>query len=215
MSTSGLSQQSAFPNPTRQKLDELDLLIQKMLELPVNPLDPTFLDSLEPGKDEISEQSAKENLDQEDFQTPVQESLAESELEIGAWEDPCRAAIKPESVAVDLEDTAHFTDSPLETMGDLIPDSPGGSNFGSMRVTPLETIPAQPVREDFPGGSSEEAYGVLGWVNRLFDRGTTLLGLPGRWLRGPTGRPILGWIGTGLLVAALVWGFLDWLGWIS
>src|SRR5262245_36911308 len=32
----------------------------------------------------------------------------------------------------------------------------------------------------------------LVWANRLFDWGTVLLGPPGRWLRGPSGRSFLG-----------------------
>ncbi|HEV3203112.1 MAG TPA: hypothetical protein VGY77_01955 [Gemmataceae bacterium] len=207
MSTSGLSHKSAFPNPTRQKLDELDQLIQKMLELPVNPLDPALLDSLERTKDEMDEQSAKEN-----FQAPVEETLPDPDLEKVAWEGSSRPAIEPARVAVDLEDTAPVTGFPAESISDFIPESPVVSKFGSMELTPLETIPAQPVWENFPG-SVEEPLGVLGWVNRIFDGGVMLLGPPGQWLRGPAGRPIVGWVGIGFLVAALVWGILDWWGW--
>jgi hypothetical protein len=41
------------------------------------------------------------------------------------------------------------------------------------------------------------------WSNRTFDRCTGWLGAPGRWLRGPGGRLLLGWAGLGLWAAAL------------
>jgi hypothetical protein len=49
------------------------------------------------------------------------------------------------------------------------------------------------------------------WSNRAFDRWTGWLGRPGRWLRGPLGRAVLGWVGLGLWAVALlvlVWRIL-------
>ena len=53
----------------------------------------------------------------------------------------------------------------------------------------------------------------LFWVTRCFDRCTVPLGAPGRWLRGPTGKSLLGWVG--LLLLAVVGGIAlhDWFGW--
>jgi hypothetical protein len=42
-------------------------------------------------------------------------------------------------------------------------------------------------------------------ANELFDLATVPLGGLGRWLREPRGRTWLGWIGLGLLVAAVAW----------
>jgi hypothetical protein len=53
--------------------------------------------------------------------------------------------------------------------------------------------------------------GTLLWINRTFDRWTGWLGRIGRWLRGPLGRTVLGWVGLGLWAVALsllVWRFL-------
>jgi hypothetical protein len=55
--------------------------------------------------------------------------------------------------------------------------------------------------------------GSLLWANRAFDRGTEYLGAPGRWLRGLRGRTVLGWLGVALLLGALTWQVLAWLGW--
>jgi hypothetical protein len=51
-------------------------------------------------------------------------------------------------------------------------------------------------------------------ANQVFDRWTYPLGTTGHWLRSAEGRDILGWLGIALLMVALVWGVLDWMGWI-
>jgi hypothetical protein len=51
------------------------------------------------------------------------------------------------------------------------------------------------------------------WLNLAFDWSTTWLGPPGRWLRGPGGRAVLGWGGLLLLAAALAWVALDGMAW--
>jgi hypothetical protein len=53
----------------------------------------------------------------------------------------------------------------------------------------------------------------LFWVNRNFDRATVPLGALGRWLRGPSGKSLLGW--AGLLLLAIAGGIAlhDWFGW--
>ncbi len=52
----------------------------------------------------------------------------------------------------------------------------------------------------------------LHWSNRTFERLTAWLGNPGRWLRSPTGRATLGWIGLALWAIALTLGLLRLLG---
>jgi hypothetical protein len=49
-------------------------------------------------------------------------------------------------------------------------------------------------------------------VNRSYDRATEMLGTPGRWLRSDAGRSILGWTGLAMLVAAVVWAAVRFLG---
>lgn len=65
-----------------------------------------------------------------------------------------------------------------------------------------------------PSPPSWWLYPVLG-LNLLFDGLTFLLGPVGRWLRSETGRLVMGWAGVGLLLAALLWTFLGWMGWID
>jgi hypothetical protein len=53
----------------------------------------------------------------------------------------------------------------------------------------------------------------LGWINSLFDRCVLALGRPGILLVRAESRDLLGWIGIGLLVAALAILVGDWFGW--
>jgi hypothetical protein len=50
------------------------------------------------------------------------------------------------------------------------------------------------------------------WVNRSFDRAAFNFGTPGRWLRQPGGRAVLGTVGM-LLLAAAVLVLLERIGW--
>lgn len=52
------------------------------------------------------------------------------------------------------------------------------------------------------------------WSNRVFDQCTDPLGAAGRWLRGRTGRTVLGVIGLLFLAAAVAIVAMDWAGWI-
>jgi len=54
---------------------------------------------------------------------------------------------------------------------------------------------------------------ALVWVNLAFDAFTYLFGPLGGWLRGPTGRTMIGWIGVLLLAGAMAWAWFDWIGW--
>jgi hypothetical protein len=51
------------------------------------------------------------------------------------------------------------------------------------------------------------------WINRVFDHCAGLFGAPGRFLRRPWGRTFLGLLGLVLLLAAIGWLVLDWMGW--
>src|SRR5262249_54322242 len=53
----------------------------------------------------------------------------------------------------------------------------------------------------------------LGWINGLFDRLAVALGGPFLWFIRPEARSLLGWVGTALLLAALVILVGVWLGW--
>jgi hypothetical protein len=75
-----------------------------------------------------------------------------------------------------------------------------------------------PWNEPIPETSAEDRLSerdvpVIDWPNRLYDALTFLLGPTGRWLRGPSGRAVVGCTGLLLLAGAVAWGLIDWLGW--
>jgi len=177
MGSTGPSQKSEIPNPTRQKLDELDLLIQRMLAIPVNRLDPGLLDSTEYQK-EVNEPPNMEPSEQATLQSsPIE--------------------------------------SPVELKAILLPEATVILDLGSQDKAALDAAPMPLVGANWGANTADEVHGFIDWINRLFDGTTFFLGPPGRWLREPAGRSILGWIGIGCLIAALVWGFLDLVGWIT
>jgi hypothetical protein len=53
----------------------------------------------------------------------------------------------------------------------------------------------------------------LQWVNQGFDALAIRLGAPGLWVLSPRGRATIGWMGLGMIAAALTVLVLDWIGW--
>src|SRR5207248_94689 len=66
-----------------------------------------------------------------------------------------------------------------------------------------------------PNSQGSPALFPLVALNWIFDLYTFPLGPPGRWLRGPGGRTLLGAIGLVCWTLALTWGLVAWMGWTS
>ncbi|HXG09993.1 MAG TPA: hypothetical protein VNK04_09405 [Gemmataceae bacterium] len=96
---------------------------------------------------------------------------------------------------------------------------PSSEPAGPRALPPVESpaadLPVSPVSEP----TEEETLPIAWWLrpilwgNRTFDRGVARLGRPGRWLRQPSGRTLLGVTGLVLLAAALALLVLDWVRW--
>ena len=178
MSRSGLSRSATAGDATRQKLDELDALIQQMLNLPVNRLDPdwTVAEAEDRGQRTEDREQETENREQRaedtepNVKTEDREQNAEDSVPVAEEDRPSQAVV-------------------------------------------LSSVPC-PSSADGPVSPGWWLYPVLA-LNLLFDGLTFLLGPVGRWLRGETGRLLMGWVGVGLFLAGLVWAFLGWLGWIK
>jgi hypothetical protein len=52
------------------------------------------------------------------------------------------------------------------------------------------------------------------WANQAFDALAVRMGAPGLFVLSPRGRSALGWIGLGMIAAALTLLVVDWIGWI-
>jgi hypothetical protein len=205
---------------TRQQLDELDALIERMLALPVNQLP----EELEPG-----EQLA---ASAEPAATPPP-VVAANPFAIRD-PDPSGASESLPSEEWVLEERERLP-SPTEGAPDTypfleeLPEHPAASPSSGKGLqehhypspAKQEGLQERPPAKPNPAPELSDEEFVARWliplvgVNRAFDGASLWLGPPGRWLRGSWGRGILGGAGLILLAAAVAWGVLDWLGWLQ
>ena len=198
---------------------ELDSLLERMLALPVSyreePESPASADPPPP----------------HDLPPLITIAEAMPEPMSASTAPPPPVAIVDESLApqpaLDLAVAAGFqpADSPaasepawnkVAATGFHPFEAPAASESAGSK--PAATEEAAPIPADESLTSSLEPplpfwLWPLFWVNRCFDRCTAPLGAPGRWLRGPAGKSLLGW--AGLLLLAIVGGIAlhDWFGW--
>jgi hypothetical protein len=179
-------------NPTRQLLDELDALMERMLSLPVE--DPEGAEPLPPPRSPRLREPA----------APVIVSIESppnltnrGELIQAAGAPPGRLAPPTSTVPAPTPTAAATTSPPVSAVPRW---SPKGILERAPHSRPLEV---------------RLAWWMLPilWSNRVFDRATLRLGPVGRWLRGETGRTLLGWSGLVLLVLAVTCLVLDIVGW--
>ncbi len=179
----------ANPQPTRRQLDDLDALLQRMLALPVEPAEePQPVGLPDPGPlfpDPLTPPAG--NLILADPGLPSLQPPAPP---------PPRAALAPESVPLPLLNPV----PPTERRPPVLP--PPDRSL-SPRAALIASRPPSPPLLLRP---------VL-WLNRLFDAAAFGLGAPGRWLRRPTGRTLLGLVGVLLLAAAAALALVDRIGW--
>ncbi len=212
----------AGPGPsTRQLLDELDALMQRMLALPVQaaeesppvaPPEPTPPAPV-PGRT-VTVQAAAPVLQQ--VVVTRQAATPPSGPPPTRREDPPHPDLSaPAYVPVGAE--------PLLPLILQRPKKQAEKRAVGIDWTPAPRAPAAAPAAPRPAvlKPPEEApepvapASEIGWLirlNRSYDRATDLLGGPGRWLRSESGRNILGWAGIGMIAAAVLWAALRFLG---
>jgi hypothetical protein len=193
---------------TKQMLDELDALMEKMLTLPVNDLDeaPAFPPPIvkEPALSatltllEPSEPASKKPAHKPSQQSPEAEGLS-APLPF----NPPHFSI--ESVPADeSESLREETPEPEPLTNEVMPAS----------VLPkLEPLMKEIVEPSASSLGTQWLYAPLVWVNLGFDGVTLAFGGAGTWMRSDGGRMLLGLLGLALSAAAVVWFLKDWLGW--
>jgi hypothetical protein len=174
---------------TKQMLDELDAMMEKMLALPVN--DP---EEAAPFPGEVVKAPSL---------TPTLSAT------LTLLEPPARSM--PPHPAVNPPHLTPVAEPPMEQ--EPAPQPAPLTN----EVTPPSVAPKlEPLLEDIPDPETPAAtqlvYLPLLWINLLFDQATMLLP-GGAWFRTPAGRALLGLIGIVLLGVATGWFLKDWLGW--
>lgn len=194
--------QAASPlQSTRQMLDELDAIMDRMLALPV----------AEPAEPAAAPREAKPPT--------LAASLTLLEHDRAAPAPPPAAPSRPEAPAGAPRPHA-WRAPPAPPPAELPPLPPAAA----AAVEPLPLAPWMAPRPSAPAAGPDEvpapapAPGLwwllpLLWCNQAFDRATHALGGPGHWLREAGGRAVLGYSGIALLLLALLLLVRDALGW--
>ena len=168
------------PQPTRQQLDDLDALLQRMLALPVNqaeePPESPSLAALTPPAGNVILDESPPPRSPIPLPRPPAPPLMSVPLPL----------LNPVPPAERRPPVLPSPDRPMSPRQGLIASRP-----------PREPLLLRP---------------LLG-LNRLFDSVALGLGNPGRWLRRPAGRTLLGLVGLFLLAAAVTFLLLDRIGW--
>jgi hypothetical protein len=207
---SGQSHDAPGLHATRQMIDELDALMERMLALPVNDTEdaPAPAPPTAPAPSSMP-LTAKLTL----LQVPADDPPLDS-AHVGT--NPSHLPV----LGVVRSASAHPTTglSPGMPMLPPLPEAP------AVRVTPFsDRVVPPPMQPDLdtllcevpePADSLGSWFIVLlFWGNRAFDQATTLLGTPGRLLRTSAARMALGLTGVILFVSACWWLLRDWFGW--
>jgi hypothetical protein len=202
------------PNSTRQMLDELDALMERMLALPVNDLDdPPAAPSPLSAKVTIVEAPAPEKLPPPvpppvpspgkvlvgRLSAPPSYNTEIEEEKPRPKKKPKESRPKNEEI---VEKQPNLWEEPLPTPDEILPPL-------VVKPVPVEELRLPRKRRSFSNILLQPLLGI----NYAYDRATVLLGPMGRWLRGARGRKCLGLIGLGLLTLAALWWLHDWLGW--
>ncbi len=192
-------------SPTRQQIDELEALMHRMLALPLAPLTddpgapPTRPAAEVPRKPELRTSAPAPRPEEIQAEPPPPEFI------LPAWPESSIRIDPPRSAASSPTEEPDIAPPPAaDPAAELGPWLPAGN--------PPTLTSRRSRRDRHRPRIAPWRHPVL-WSNRTFDRWTLRLGSPGRWLRGPQGRALLGWTGLLLLAAALAWGVLDWIGW--
>jgi hypothetical protein len=84
-----------------------------------------------------------------------------------------------------------------------------------MPISWMNSTDTEPTEHTVDEGSAAMSFRLIPLVafNYAFDLGLLPLGPLGRWLRGPSGRALLGTLGTGCMLAALALAVADRFGW--
>jgi hypothetical protein len=187
MSTPTPRRRSRPPGPSRQQIDELDALLERMLALPVNATD-------EPAAVPAPAPVAVAAAPALPLESPPAEAPAAEHLPLAATLIPPVSpplpppSVNPPHLVVPMQSS---TAPPAAA---ALPRRLTPPNYRRVARVPLSLRP-------------------LVWLNRGFDRWTMRVGTPGRWLRHSSGRALLGWTGLLLLAAALGIVAFDWIGW--
>jgi hypothetical protein len=179
---------AALDPPTREQLDELDALMERMLALPVDPL-------VEPPEAGRADPAPPKRQDGEG--EPPHPGTAPTHITEGV-SPPAMPATRPDVAEGATTASVARVEVVRRPFARRPPDTRAG---GPAPASATGALPLSAWLRPFRS------------VTQAFDAVTSWLGPPGRWLRGPRGRGLLGWTGVLLLAAAIAWVLWDAVDW--
>jgi hypothetical protein len=207
-SPSPRSPQSTAGQSTRQLLDELDALMQRMLAVPVQPGDSEPAPAPEPVREAAA--TAPRNVELVPAPIAVTAVPAADFRELAQEKPPSPVPLMPIILTRPKASVAEMpafpcVQAPLPQRKPTAPPEalpkppPAWMNPAATKVAP-------------PPAATGRGTALLIALNRGYDRLTDWLGPLGRWMRGEQGRSVLGWTGLAMLVSAVVWAAFRFLG---
>jgi hypothetical protein len=209
-------------DPTRQQLEDLQALLERMLQIPV--LQPTDVpDSVLPARrlksPSLLVPSGSHELDPQNVlpAAPVEPRAAPQ-----AVPTLLKPSVEPIVVApARSPGSAQAGQAESESLSSIVV---AAVPKAAPRLPPIVQSSSQPVewppvalstpsprtaprpRQYAPAPPQSLALAPLRAINWCFDQVVLPLGAPGRWLKSRTGRNVLGWTGVLLVLAAAGWG---------
>lgn len=225
---------SAPANPTRQQLEELDALLQRMLSLPSNQGDA----DLAPPPPPIAPAAMQPPPMPPRQSMPPAPPRRRAEPPSGenAWNVPLPSSGGPAVAngwpvgieSLNVSATSTVIPKPAQAPARLRVTSvtaPPEPNPVRESVAPAQrlrvepppmTIPIPPPRQlpmQPPLAPLPFYLWPLGLIDRTIGEAFAAFGPPGRWLGQGGGKLFFGWCGLLMLGAAVIWGVMDYLGW--
>lgn len=192
---------------TRQLLDELDALMERMLALPIEDQD-TDLSQPAPAASAPTVAATLTMVNPPPEPAPAPERLRllppPASAPSFAMEIASRIA-SPEPV----EDEAPSSETDEAHYITTLADRPAPS-LEDVAAPVMETLTPLPPKVH---ARPSMGYQFLVWVNRRYDRSVVRFGRTGRVLRSGVFRMLLGLAGLGMILTALGWLTRDWLDW--
>ncbi len=230
------SYQTLMRQQSRQRLNELDELIQRLAASPIVPTEET--ESHLEKKEEHDVSAVKLPLPHPSLSVPVPEPRLQawtvSPQVPGPISAPQHDDPPPLALPLESDTAARVHDKVLPPIINPLPAVQAKSTapfpyamvFGqNSQPAPIPTALSGPVPPPLdkvdarPGKASAPPPAPIPWVllpililNILFNLLTYLLGPIGSWLRRPAGRQVMGWLGILMILAAIGWGVADWYG---
>jgi hypothetical protein len=221
-----MSDSMPTPHPTREQLDELETLMQRMLALPVNQLDADSGDNADTSLPRVPTihvppewETSSAILPGPAVQQAPKETATDEPQDDPAPHLPAIVALPSvrerarEPRASDHDEFANLGPWPVTRGPAKRAEENGGAVAANVVIVDRPATAPQPWKPLRARRRRSVWVRPLEVVNWAFDRCTMPLGSFGRWLRGPNGRSWIGWTGLLFLTTAAVWAVLGCVGW--